>query len=80
MKTAQTFKLHFLQKIPLCKYKLFPAIVLEHCREGKPTVGSPFFVAFSSDRNPKVTTDVSVHFFTNSSNSCKLYQRIPGNF
>jgi len=46
----------------------------------KPTVGSPFFGAFPSDRIPKATKDVTVHFFTHSYNSYKLYQRIPGNF
>jgi hypothetical protein len=46
----------------------------------KPTVGSPFLGAFPSDRNPKATKNVSVQFFINSSNSCKLYQRIPLNY
>jgi len=44
----------------------------------KPTVGSPFFGAFPSDRNHEATKDVSVHFFIHSRNSCKLYQGIPG--
>jgi len=44
----------------------------------KPTVGSPFLRAFSSDRNHEATKDVSVHFFIYSRNSCKLYQGIPG--
>ena len=39
----------------------------------KLTVGSPLFGAFPSDRNPKATKDVTVHFFTHSSNSRKLY-------
>jgi hypothetical protein len=38
-----------------------PARVLEHCREDKPTVGSPFFRAFPSDRIHNVTKDVSIH-------------------
>jgi hypothetical protein len=46
----------------------------------KPTVGSPFFRAFPSDVIPKVTKDVNMHFFVNSSKSSKLYQRIPGTF
>ena len=29
---------------------------------------------------PKTTKDVSAHIFIYSGNSCKLYQRIPGNF
>jgi hypothetical protein len=33
----------------------------------KPTVGSPFFMAFPSDRNPAATKDVNVHFFIHSS-------------
>jgi hypothetical protein len=32
----------------------------------KPTVGSPFFRAFPSDRIPKATKDGSVHFFIHS--------------
>ena len=39
----------------------------------KPTVGPPFFWAFPSDRIPKRTKNVNVHFFINNSNSCKLY-------
>jgi hypothetical protein len=39
----------------------------------KPTVCSPFFWAFHSDYIPKAM-NVNVHFFINSSNSCKLYQ------
>ena len=46
----------------------------------KPPVGPPFLWAFSSDRIPKVTKDVNVHFFNYSSNSCTLYQRIPETF
>jgi hypothetical protein len=40
----------------------------------KPTVGFPFFWAFFSDRIPKVTKDVNLHFFIYSSNCCKLHQ------
>ena len=43
----------------------------------KPTSGYPFFRVFPSDRVPKVTKDVNVHFFIHSSNYSKLYQRIP---
>jgi len=53
--------------------------VLEHCREGEPTVGSPFFGAFLSDSIPKATKDVNVHLIIHSSNSRKLYQRITVN-
>jgi hypothetical protein len=57
-----------------------PTGVLEHCHEEKQTVGSPFIGVFPYDRVPRVTKDVNVHFFIHSSNSCKLYQRIPGTF
>ena len=46
----------------------------------KPTVGSPSFGAFSSDRNRKVMKEVNVHVFIHNSKSSKLYQRIMGNF
>jgi hypothetical protein len=51
-----------------------PTGVLEHCREGNPNVGSTFSRAFSSDRIPKTTKDVNVHFFLHSRNSRKLHQ------
>jgi hypothetical protein len=51
--------------------------VLEHCCEGETIVSSPFFGAFTSFRTTKATNDINVHFFTRSSNSCKLYHRIP---
>ena len=44
----------------------------------KSTVSSPFFEAFPSDRIPKARKDISVQKFPSCSNSCKLYQRIPG--
>ena len=50
------------------------------CLKERPTVDSPFFGIFPSDRIPTATNDVNVHFFIHSSNSCKLYQRIPGTF
>jgi len=46
----------------------------------KPTVGSVFFGAFPSDRIHKEANDARVHFFIHSSDSCKLSQRISGNF
>jgi hypothetical protein len=62
----------------------------------KPTVGSPFWGgAFPSDRIPKATKDINIHFiikwFTfkdgatldkapEVKNSCKLYQRILESF
>ena len=46
----------------------------------KLAVGLPFFRAFPFDIIPKVTKDVNVHFFVNSSKACKLYQLIPGTF
>ena len=55
-----------------------PIGVLEHCRDGKPKVGSQFFGAFPFDRIPKATEDVDVCFFIHSGNSCKLCQRIAG--
>jgi len=39
----------------------------------KQTVGSPFFRVFPSDRVPKATKDINVHFFIHSSNYYKLY-------
>ena len=48
--------------------------------KNKPTVGSPFSGAFLSDLIPKATKDVSVHFFTESSNSSKLNQPRVGTF
>ena len=44
------------------------------------TVGSPFFMVFASDCILKVMKDVKVHFSIHCSNSCKLYQQIPGIF
>ena len=46
----------------------------------KSTVGSPFFMVFPSDHIPKMMKDVKVHFSIHCSNSCKLYQQIPGIF
>ena len=39
----------------------------------KPTLGSPIFGVFRSDRIPKVTKDVSEYLFIQSSNSSQLY-------
>ena len=46
----------------------------------KRIVGSPLFGAFSSDRIPKATKGVTVHFFIHSSNSHKLILANSGNF
>ena len=46
----------------------------------KPTVDSPFVGTFPPDPIPKKTKDVSVHSLIHSSNSSKLYLRIPGIF
>jgi hypothetical protein len=45
----------------------------------KPSVGSPLFGAFPSDRIPKALKDSNVRFFIHSNNFCKLHQRIPEN-
>jgi len=65
--------------------------VLEHCHEGETNSRFSIFWVFPSDRIPKVMKDVSVHLFIDSftfrdefiiiiTNSCKLYQWIPGTF
>jgi len=46
----------------------------------KSTVGSLLFCAFSCDRIHTVTKNVITHLFIDSSNSCKLSQRILGTF
>ena len=46
----------------------------------KPTVDSPFFRAFPSDRITKARNDVNVYFFIHSSNYCELYQLISVNY
>ena len=43
--------------------------MLEHCCKQKPTICFPFFRAFLSDRIPKTTKNINVHFLTPS----KLY-------
>jgi len=48
--------------------------------KNKPIVGSPFSGAFPSDRIPKATKDVSVHFLTEISNSSKLNRPSVGTF
>jgi hypothetical protein len=45
--------------------------------EEKSTLGSQFFEAFSFDRILKATKHGNLHFFIQSSNSCKLYLRNP---
>jgi hypothetical protein len=57
-----------------------PTGVLEHWREGETNCWFSILVAFPSDRIPKATNDVNEHYFIHSSNSYKLYQRIPGTF
>ena len=44
----------------------------------KIAVGFPFFGSIPSDRIPKATKDVNVDLFIQSSNSSKVYLRIPG--
>jgi len=63
-----------------CHTNIKPTCVLQHCREEKPTVGSPFSGEFPSDRMPKAKKDIKVRLFIHSSNSCKLYQGTLGNF
>ena len=46
----------------------------------KPIVGFFIFGTFPSDRIPKATKDVNVHSFIHSSNTSKLYERIPEGF
>ena len=46
----------------------------------KPNVGSLFFGAFPSEGFLKATKEISKYFIDHIRNSCKLYQRIPGNF
>ena len=46
----------------------------------KPNVGSIFWGDFPSDRIPKGTKDVELHFFIHSNNSCKLYRLIRERF
>jgi len=58
-----------------------PTGMLGHCHEGETkTVASPFFGAFTFDCVPKATKDFSARYFIYGNNSCKLYQRIRGNF
>ena len=58
-----------------------PTGMLGHCREGETkNVASPFFGAFPFDCSPKATKAFSACYFIYSNNSCKLYQRIRGNF
>ena len=53
---------------PLCSLLINPwpksTGVLEHCHEGQTNDGSPFFEIFPSDRIPKATKDVNLHFLT----------------
>ena len=46
----------------------------------KPTVGSPFFGTFHSDRIPKAMTGVNIQFSVHSTSSCTLHQRTPVNY
>jgi len=53
--------------------------VLEHFREGETNCWLSISGGFLN-RTPVVTKDIGVHFFIHSSDSFKLYQRIPGTF
>jgi hypothetical protein len=46
----------------------------------KPTIGSPFFGAFPSDRIPKVTTQIMRYNFPLNIKTCKLHQPITRTF
>ena len=46
----------------------------------KPNAGSPYFREIPTDRIPKATKDVNVHFFIHCSISCKLYKRIAAKY
>jgi hypothetical protein len=56
--------------------------------EKKPTLGSPYFWPFPSDRIPNATEDVNVNFFIRThyitditpAKCCQIYQKIPGSF
>jgi hypothetical protein len=47
--------------------------------KGKPTRGSPFFGAFSSDRIPKATKDANVFLFIHSFPLATILYIIPPN-
>jgi len=57
-----------------------PSGVLEHCREGDTNCLFSIFLAYPSNHLSEAMKVINVHFFINSSNSCKLYQGIRGNF
>ena len=56
---------------------LKPTGGLEHCPERETSCCLAIFGAFPSDRIPKATNDVYVHFFIHGSNSCTSDLRIP---
>ena len=70
-------KLQF-HHIVLCQEILYlnRSLSLSIVVKEKPNAGSPYFREITSDHIPKATKDINVHFFNDSSKSCKLYKRI----
>jgi hypothetical protein len=50
------------------------------CRESEPNDDSPYFGAFSSERIPKATKDVKVHFFIHSYSTTDIISANAANF
>jgi len=76
VKCSSVVTLFFAKKSLAKNERCAAALIMEE----KPNVGSPFCGTFPSDRIPKVTKDLHVHFLIHSTSSCKLNQRIPGTF
>jgi hypothetical protein len=75
-KGCSNFVTLFFAKKSLTK----PTGVLEHCRDGVTKSWFSIFLAIPSDRIRKALNDDNINFFIHSSNSYKLFQRIPGRF